>query len=75
MSTVANVSRTVRFTEAEIKDISDFLDRNPFFDFSTLARLAIGEFVRNPRFIIQPIVDPSIPTLLTYPIEHTYGKN
>lgn len=41
-------SRTLRLTLSEEKMIRDFLEANPFLDFSTLARMAITQFLRNP---------------------------
>ena len=40
--------RGVRFSEAEEKLIEEFLKRNSVFDFSTLAKVAILAFVKNP---------------------------
>ncbi len=41
--------RGVRFTEQEEALIEEFLHKNPFFDFSTLAKVAILEFVKKPE--------------------------
>ena len=41
--------RGVRFTVQEEALIEEFLKKNPFFDFSTLAKVAILEFVRKPN--------------------------
>ena len=48
--------RGVRFTEKEEALIEEFLKINPFLDFSTLAKLAILEFVRNPQLKILPVI-------------------
>lgn len=40
--------RGVRFTEPEEKLIEEFLRKNSLFDFSTLAKIAILSFVKNP---------------------------
>ena len=50
-----NLSRTVRFRKEEIRTIEEFLFKNPFFDFSTLTRLAISEFIKNPRIQVLPV--------------------
>lgn len=47
--------RTVRFTEEDIKFIEAFLKKNYFFDFSTLARVAIRNFIENPHLQIESI--------------------
>lgn len=52
----ATFTRTVRFSQSETDDIGAFLKRNPFFDFSSLARLAITEFIRNPVLRVNPLV-------------------
>jgi hypothetical protein len=41
--------RGIRFTKSEDDLIESFLQKNPFFDFSTIARIAITEFIRNPK--------------------------
>jgi hypothetical protein len=50
-----NLSRTTRFKEDEIRLIEEFLDKNPFFDFSTLTRTAVIEFIKNPSVRITPV--------------------
>lgn len=47
--------RGVRFTEAEEKLIEEFLKKNPFFDFSTLAKISINEFIKKPSISFTPI--------------------
>jgi len=49
--------RTVRLDEQQMKRIGEFLIRNPFLDFSSLARMAIDQFIMNPTIQIQPIAD------------------
>ena len=48
-------TRTVRFKKDELKLIDQFLEKNPFFDFSSLARLAIKQFIREPKFDVTPV--------------------
>lgn len=43
------VTKAVRFNEQDDKAIKDFLNKNPIFDFSTLARLAIVSFIEKPK--------------------------
>lgn len=50
-----SVSRTVRFNTDELKLIDEFLRSNPFFDFSTLTRIAVTEFIKNPSVQIKPV--------------------
>ncbi len=47
--------RGVRFTEQEEAMIEEFLRKNPFFDFSTLAKVAILEFVKKPELNFTPV--------------------
>lgn len=41
--------RGVRFNLEEEALISEFLKRNPMLDFSTLAKIAIIEFIKSPQ--------------------------
>jgi hypothetical protein len=52
---VENLSRTVRFKESELKLIEEFLERNPFFDFSSLTRIAVIGFIKQPSVQITPV--------------------
>lgn len=52
---MAKTIRTVRFSQEEINRIVSFLEQNPFFDFSTLARLAIRKFIENPEIQVKGI--------------------
>jgi hypothetical protein len=52
---MASVTRTVRFNQKEAGLIDRFLEKNPFLDFSTLARLAIAHFIENPELKILPV--------------------
>ncbi len=54
-STTSSATRTIRFSEADVRDIDLFLSENPFFDFSTLARIAIREFMLNPQLQIKSL--------------------
>lgn len=46
-------TRTIRFSEQDIRDIERFLKENQIFDFSTLARVAIRRFIENPNIEIK----------------------
>lgn len=47
--------RGIRFTDKEESQIEEFLTKNPLLDFSTMAKLAIQEFIRKPTFSLNPI--------------------
>ena len=49
-------SRAVRFSEQENEAIKTFLEKNPYFDFSTIARMAILKFIENPQIEFTPSV-------------------
>ena len=49
------LSRSVRFKEAELELVDEFLSKNPFFDFSSLTRLAVMEFIKKPTLQITPV--------------------
>lgn len=51
------VTRTVRIKKTDIKRIDEFLRNNPVFDFSSLVRIAIEQFMRNPNLKIKPLND------------------
>ncbi len=51
----STTTRTVRFNKKEMNDIEDFLRRNSFFDFSNQIRVAVAEYIRNPKLQINPI--------------------
>jgi hypothetical protein len=53
-------TKAVRFTEKEEKMINTFLETNPFFDFSTLARISILKFIQNPEITLKPITYKNI---------------
>lgn len=48
-------TKAVRFSDSEEKAITEFLEKNPFLDFSTLARLSIMSFIENPELKLKPI--------------------
>jgi hypothetical protein len=41
--------RGIRFTDKEERSIEEFLRKNPLLDFSTFAKIAILEFIKNPK--------------------------
>ena len=41
--------RGIRFSEKEASLIEEFLRKNPLIDFSTMAKVAILEFIRKPQ--------------------------
>lgn len=49
--------RGVRFAEQEEALIEEFLKKNPFFDFSTLAKIAILDFIQKPQINLTPVGD------------------
>lgn len=48
-------TRAIRLSTDEDRKIEEFLKSNPFFDFSSLARIAIISFVENPKLDLTPI--------------------
>ena len=53
-------TRGIRFSEIEEKQIEEFLLNNPFLDFSSMARIAILDFIRNPKITVRPVKDKSL---------------
>jgi hypothetical protein len=52
--------KTIRLSELELKEIEEFLSENKFFDFSTLARAAIGVYIRSPKMDLRGIKKNSV---------------
>jgi hypothetical protein len=48
-------TKAVRFKDEEIEAINRFLKQNPYFDFSTLAKIAISKFIENPQLNLKPV--------------------
>lgn len=47
--------RGVRFSEKEEALVEEFLKRNPLLDFTTMAKVAILEFIKNPQITLQGV--------------------
>jgi mevalonate kinase len=52
---MATITKTVRFSSKELKTIEQFLDANPFLDFSTLVRMATLSFVEKPAIALKAV--------------------
>lgn len=48
--------RGIRFNEKEDSLVEEFLKENPLIDFTTLAKIAILEFVKKPQITLKPVV-------------------
>ena len=48
-------TRAIRFSDKEDRLIEEFLAKNTFFDFSTLARTAILAFMKEPNLVFRPV--------------------
>lgn len=48
-------TRAIRFSERDEALIAKFLEENEIFDFSTLARIAILNFIANPSVSFRPV--------------------
>lgn len=47
--------RGVRFSDEEEKLIEEFLRKNSLLDFSTLAKIAILDFIKKPQINLVPV--------------------
>lgn len=47
--------RGVRFSDEEERLIEEFLRKNSLLDFSTLAKIAILEFIKRPQINLTPV--------------------
>lgn len=50
-------TKAVRFSKEDEKLIQEFLKRNPMFDFSTMARVAIISFIKKPKIKLAGVSD------------------
>jgi hypothetical protein len=48
-------TKAIRLSETEERLIDEFLKKNPFFDFSSLARTSILRFIENPQLNLTPV--------------------
>ena len=48
-------TKAIRLSKDEEKLINEFLAKNPFFDFSSLTRMALLQFIQNPQISLQPV--------------------
>jgi hypothetical protein len=51
-------TRAIRFSDSEERLIKEFLGKNPIFDFSTMARAAVRQFITNPQISMTAIAIP-----------------
>ena len=49
------VTRTVRFKRSDLERIERFLEENPIFDFSSLVRLSVESFMKQPKVLLKPV--------------------
>ena len=52
---MSDVNKAVRFSKTDWKLVSSFLDQNSFFDFSSLARTAVLQFIKNPKLELKAV--------------------
>jgi hypothetical protein len=66
-NTITNsLSRTLRLRPTEAELVDAFLSQNSLLDFSTLARVAILQFIKNPRVdLVAVSVDRTVQTKIT----------
>lgn len=48
--------RGIRFNDKEESLVEEFLKENPLIDFTTLAKIAILEFVKKPQITLKAVV-------------------
>lgn len=48
-------TRTIRLNEEDEKLIDEFLQKNSILDFSTLARIAIKQFIQSPSITLKSV--------------------
>lgn len=50
--------RGVRFSKSEEALVEEFLKKNPYIDFTTLSKIAILNFIKNPELNLVPVGRP-----------------
>jgi hypothetical protein len=55
-----NQAKAVRFSKEDLALIDLFLQRNDWLDFSTLARISIIQFIKNPDVQIRQVKQEEI---------------
>ena len=48
-------TRAIRLSDEEEVAIQRFLELNPYLDFSTLARISIFDFIKDPKLKLEPV--------------------
>ena len=48
-------TKTVRFKKEEAELVERFLKHNPFFDYSSLCRTAVIQFIQNPKLPLKSV--------------------
>jgi len=48
-------TKAIRLSTEEEKLINEFLSKNPFFDFSSLTRMALLSFIQDPKLNLNPV--------------------
>jgi len=48
-------TKAIRLSKEEEKLINEFLTKNPFFDFSSLTRMALLQFIQDPQIALHPV--------------------
>ena len=66
-------TRAVRFSTEENERINLFLKENPVMDFSTLARLAINQFIESPEIKLTSINEIQKPKIKSPEVNHGHN--
>jgi len=66
-------TRAVRFSTEENERINLFLKENPVMDFSTLARLAINQFIESPEIKLTSINEIQKTKINTTEVNHGHN--
>lgn len=70
---MSTISRTLRFNFDEINLIEEFLNKNPLYYFSSLTRLALKNFIQNPKLAVH-FVNRSSQKLAKFYNQNLRGK-
>lgn len=53
-------TRAIRLSSEDNQKIEQFLKLNPFFDFSSLARLSLLSFIEKPHLLLKPLENQNL---------------
>jgi len=57
---MADITKAIRISKEDWAQIQQFLRKNSFFDFSTLVRVSLKHFIKNPKLDLISVEDAPV---------------